>query len=137
MSLRDDLAGILARDHRFPLQAYLFVFEALEYSKGLKKKSRPRARGSARGPASRHVTGRELCEGARQLAIEQYGLLALAVLGSWGIRSTSDIGEVVYNLIASGELEKTQSDSRSDFNDVYDFEEAFRRGFVLALGDVA
>jgi uncharacterized repeat protein (TIGR04138 family) len=137
MSLRDDLAGILSRDHRYTLHGYLFVFEALEYTKGIKKKARPRARGSARGPASRHVTGRELCQGARELAVEQYGLLAMAVLGSWGIRSTSDIGEIVYNLIASGELEKTPSDSRSDFDDVYDFEDAFRRGFVLPLGEVA
>ena len=43
MSLRDDLAGVLARDPRYPIQAYAFVFEALEYTKNLKKR-RPGAR---------------------------------------------------------------------------------------------
>ena len=102
-------------------------------------------RARARGPARRrgdpgrtqHVTGRELCEGLRDLALEQYGLMALTVLAQWGIRSTSDIGEIVYNLIASGDLEKTPSDSRADFDDVFDFETALRRNYVLALDDVA
>lgn len=138
MSLRTDLAGVLARDPRYTVHAYSFVFEALEFTKGLKKRALGRARGGGRpAPSSRHVTGRELCEGARRLALEQYGMMALTVLGLWGIRSTSDIGEVVYNLIASGELEKAPSDSRADFDKVYDFDDAFRRGFNLALGDVA
>ena len=29
MSLRDDLAGVLARDPRYPIQAYAFVLESL------------------------------------------------------------------------------------------------------------
>ena len=71
------------------------------------------------------------------LALAHYGMLALAVLGQWGIRSTSDLGELVYNLIASGDLERSPADSRADFDQVYDFEEALRRDFVLALDDVA
>ena len=64
-------------------------------------------------------------------------MLALTVLQQWGLHSTADLGEIVYNLIASGDLEKTPSDSRADFNNVFEFEDVFRRGFVLALGDVA
>ena len=63
--------------------------------------------------------------------------MALTVLGLWGIHSTSDLGEMVYNLIASGDLEKTPSDSRADFDDVFDFETAFRRNYVLTLDEVA
>ena len=138
MSLRHDLAVVLARDPRYTILAYAFVFEALEYTKSLKKRSHGRVRGRATASAStRHVTGRELCEGARRLALEQYGLMALMVLELWGVRSTSDIGEIVYNLIESGDLEKTPSDSRSDFNNVFDFEHAFRRDFVLALDEVS
>jgi uncharacterized repeat protein (TIGR04138 family) len=138
MSLRDDLAGVLARDSRYPISAYVFVFEALEYTKNLKKRTQGRARGATRSTKPpRHVTGRELCDGARRLALEQYGLMALTVLGLWGIRSTSDLGNIVYNLIASGDLEKTPSDARTDFDNVFDFEDAFRRGFVLRLGEVA
>ncbi len=138
MSLRDELAGVLARDPRYSIHAYAFVFEALEYTKGLKKRlqARPRPRGR-QTPKTRHVSGRELCEGARLLALSHYGLLAIAVLNQWGIRTTSDFGEIVYNLISSGDLEKSSSDSRTDFDLVYDFEVAFRRDFVLALDDVA
>jgi uncharacterized repeat protein (TIGR04138 family) len=138
MSLRHSLSGVLARDPRYPVQAYAFVYEALEYTKRMARRPVVRGRGRSRsGSGSRHVTGRELCEGARRLALESYGLMALTVLKLWGIRSTSDLGEIVYNLIASGDLEKTPSDARSDFDNVFDFEHAFQRDFVLALDEVA
>ncbi len=138
MSLRNDLAGVLARDPRYTIHAYAFVFEALEFTKGLKKRSQGRVRGRTRPSASaRHVSGRDLCEGARRLALDHYGLMALTVLKLWGIRSTADLGEIVYNLIASGDLEKTPTDSRSDFQNVFDFEHALRRDFVLPLDEVA
>ena len=117
MSLRNDLAGVLARDPRYSIHAYAFVFEALEYTKKhLKKRAqtRTRARGKA-FTAARHVSGRELCEGVRRLALDHYGLMALTVLDLWGIRSTSDLGEIVFNLIASGDLEKTPPDCAFGF----------------------
>ncbi|AGA31129.1 Minf_1886 family protein [Singulisphaera acidiphila] len=142
MSLRDDLAEVLSRDPRYPIQAYAFVLEALESTKIDKKKSRARVQPRGKAPkkglaASRHVTGRELCEGARRLALDHYGLMAISVLALWNIRSTSDIGEIVYNLIASGDLEKTPTDSRADFDNVFTFDEALRRNYVMALDEVA
>jgi uncharacterized repeat protein (TIGR04138 family) len=138
MSLRDDLAGVLARDPRYSIQAYAFVFEALEYTKNLKKRNQSRNRTRSQPfTNTRHVSGRELCEGARRLALSHYGMMAMTVLNQWGLRSTSDLGEIVYNLIASGDLEKAPSDSRTDFDNIYDFEAAFRRDYVLALDDVA
>ncbi len=136
MSLRDDLAGVLARDPRYSIHAYAFVFEALESTKTMKKRIQARVRGR-RPPRSRHVTGRELCEGARLLALAHYGLMAMAVLSQWGIRTTSDLGEIVFNLITSGDLESSPSDSRADFDSVFEFEDALRRDYVLALDDVA
>lgn len=137
MSLRDDLAGVLARDPRYSIHAYAFVFEALEYTKRTRRKARARDRRTPKLDYSQHVNGRELCEGVRDLALKQYGLLAVAVLGQWGLRSTSDIGEIVYNLIASGDLETTPQDSRADFDGVFDFEAALRRDYVMPLDDVA
>jgi uncharacterized repeat protein (TIGR04138 family) len=143
MSLRDDLAGVLARDPRYSIYAYVFVFEALEYTKKnvkrrgpLRSRTRTQARGKA-PTAPRHVSGRELCEGARRLALEHYGLMALTVLSLWGIRSTSDLGNIVYNLIASGDLERTTNDQRADFDNVFDFETELRRNYVLELDEVA
>jgi len=139
MSLRENLAGVVARDPRYSIHAYAFVLEALEHTKALRKRGRTRSRPRRPrgGELSQHVSGRELCEGARDLALQHYGLMAMAVLAQWGIRSTSDLGEIVYNLIASGDLEKTPADNRSDFDGVFEFEAALRRDYVLALDEVA
>lgn len=134
MSLRDDLATVLARDPRYSIQAYLFVFEALEHTKSLKKRARRKAKTrSAPLSGSRHVSGRELCEGARSLALAHYGMLALTVLAGWGIHKTADLGAVVDNLVNSGDLERSANDSLDDFDDVYDFETVFRREFVFSF----
>jgi uncharacterized repeat protein (TIGR04138 family) len=136
MSLRRDLAAVLAGDARYTWHAYLFVFESLEHAKTHKERTRRSGSRERRRLATRetkHVTGRELCEGARALALQQYGLLARLVLGQWGIHATSDLGEIVYNLIAAGHIEKTPTDRRSDFDDVFDFETAFAQREALLL----
>jgi len=80
-----------------------------------------------------HVSGRELCEGLREYALKAFGRLARSVLTSWGIHRSDDIGEIVFNLIDAGLLRKTDEDRREDFHDVFDFEEAFDRGFEIHL----
>jgi len=69
------------------------------------------------------------------LGLRQFGLLAATVFEHWGVRSTSDIGDIVYHLIEAGDLEKTPNDSRSDFNNVYDFETALRPKPLLTNDD--
>ncbi len=69
------------------------------------------------------------------MGLRQFGLLAATVFGHWGVRSTSDIGDIVYHLIDAGDLEKTPSDSRSDFDNVFDFETALRPRPLLANDD--
>src|SRR5690606_7421190 len=82
-----------------------------------------------------HVSGQELCEAIRLYALEQYGLVAQCVLGHWGVRSTSDFGEIVFNLIDIKKMKKTDHDRREDFDDVYDFDDAFRTGFEITMPD--
>jgi uncharacterized repeat protein (TIGR04138 family) len=139
MSLRDDLAAILARDARYSVHAYAFVFEALEHTKTRKRQAggQPRSRRKGKSDPAQHVTGQELCHGAKELALRLYGLMAVTVLARWGITSTSDLGNIVYNLIAAGDMERSAHDSRSDFDGVYDFEAAFRRDYVVVLDEVA
>lgn len=134
MSFRDEIGRVIARDSRYSLEAYAFVLESLHLARNRKLRTirrNARRRGTettARGAvtASGHVSGRQVCHAARRLALRQYGMLAIPVLERWGLRSTSDIGEIIYNLIAAGDLDKTPEDSREDFNDVYDFETVFR-----------
>ena len=84
---------------------------------------------AARARVSRHVTGRELAEGLRDYALEQFGPLAKTVLNAWGVSETIHFGDIVYNLIDYNIFSKTDSDRREDFADIYDFETAFERPF--------
>lgn len=140
MSHREALAGAVVRDPRYSVDAYEFVFAALDLAKVRKRKARRskgRGRKSRTGAKSesKHVSGKELSEAARDLALDLYGRLALTILNGWGIRSTSDLGEIVYNLIASGDLASSEEDQRSDFDNVYDFESALYRDYVIPIED--
>ena len=80
---------IRLREPRFHEHAYLFVLSALEFSQ-------------SRLPERRHITGRELAESCRDLALDRYGVMARLVLDHWGVRSTADIGDVVFTLVDMG-----------------------------------
>src|SRR6185437_6521372 len=79
----------------------------------------------------RHLTGQELCEAIRLFALDQFGYMAKCVLNSWGVHSTSDFGEIVFNLIRIGQMRKTSKDRREDFDDVFDFEAGLRQSFQI------
>ena len=129
------LLDLIRQDKRYRLESYLFMFEALHYAQsvlamGKYSESEPAPEAATdpedeKGP-QRHVTGQELCEAIRRYALEQYGFMAKTVLYSWGVHSTADFGEIVFNLIRIGRMRKTPSDRREDFNNVFDFETAFQ-----------
>lgn len=133
---------LVRQDRRYRVEAYVFVFEALSYAQTVLQLGTPRTSEPAdeehdeeeRGP-QRHVTGQELCEAIRGYALDQYGLMAKTVLTSWGIRSTSDFGEIVFSLIRIGKMRKTADDRREDFDNVYDFDEAFMQEFRISPED--
>lgn len=115
-SPEDLLNGILARDSRYMIEAYAFVRSGLDFTVSRLKKPR-------------HASGQELLEGIRELAIEEFGPMAKTVLNGWGITRTEDIGEIVFNMVETGLLGKTDEDDRADFANGYDFDEAFRKPF--------
>lgn len=100
------------KDKRYKPDSYEFVMQALHFTQNMLKKQT-------------HVTGRELLEGIRDFAIEQYGPMAKAVLKHWGITKTGDFGNVVFNMVNEKMLSKTEKDSIDDFRDVYDFDAVF------------
>lgn len=125
---------LLEKDPRYKLEAYQFVREALDFahrSLGMGS-SRPVPAGQDPPPEA-HLTGQQLCDAIRQLAMEQFGYMAKTVLNNWGVHSTSDFGEIVYNLIEINEMKKSDSDRREDFDDVYDFDEALLEQFEIRL----
>lgn len=129
------ILDLLQEDPRYPLDAYAFVQDGLCYAQevmrlGEKRLTETREPSDVEGErVDAHLTGQELCLAIQKLAIEQYGRMARLVLDRMGIRSTSDIGEIVYNMIRIGEMRKSKSDRREDFDDVYDFEQIFDREF--------
>ena len=126
------LEDVVRRDPRYPYEAYEFVFAALDHTqKLLGRAQEPPDEGD-----THHVSGRELLEGVRDLALREFGLMARTVFRMWGIRNTSDFGEIVFNLVAANLMSKTDRDDRADFADVYDLDEALVRGYRIELGEV-
>ncbi len=114
---------IVEADPRYQLAAYEFVCSAVTYT-GQKL----RAEGAA---AERlHISGRQLLDGIRELALQEFGPLALDVLEEWGVKCTEDFGAVVFNLVEHNLLGASDDDSPEDFANGYDFIGAFLKPFV-------
>lgn len=104
------------RNPRFHGRAYLFVLSSLHHV--MNEMDRPR-----------HISGAELAQGVRSLAIESFGPLARTVLEHWGVHSTADLGEIVFALVEAGILITQDGDRPEDFHGLFDFEEAFDRNY--------
>jgi uncharacterized repeat protein (TIGR04138 family) len=117
--VENPLAQVIAQDPRYKPEAYVFVHDALGHT-------------WARLDQRRHITGRELLDGIKDLALKRYGPMARAVLNSWGVKTTDDFGAIVFNLVEAGLLSKTDEDRIEDFHDVYDFEDAFVHSYGIA-----
>jgi uncharacterized repeat protein (TIGR04138 family) len=115
------LDQILAADERFHRDAYLFMREALDFTQKLI--------GTKNQGKVRHVSGQELLDGLRQYALAQFGPMTVTVFEEWGIRNCKDFGEIVFNMVEIGLLAKTEKDTRDDFQNGYDFTDAFRKPF--------
>ena len=112
--MKKNLEQIAKQDSRYSPQAIKFVYEGLGYT----------AKNVAEEP--RRVSGQTLCEGLRRLAIEKWGRLATLVLNTWGVKTTRDFGEIVWLMIEHEWMSAQPTDSIDDFNDVYDFNTAFK-----------
>ena len=111
---------ILARDTRYALAAYFFLYEALAFTQKKLKRDDPNM-----DIDQRHVRGQELIEGIRDYATELFGPLAPTVFRNWGLTATQDFGDIVFNLVENDLLNKTDADRREDFANGFDFDTAF------------
>lgn len=115
--LYDKLERIADASGRFDPKAYLFVLRGLEHA---------RHRLQREG----HVSGQELTESIRLLAIAEFGPTAKIVLNGWGVEATEDFGRMVFQMIEGGLLSKTEEDTIDDFHDRFDFETEFVRNYA-------
>jgi len=114
--MNQEFEPILQKDSRYKLEAYFFVLAALDYTR--KDTGKPK-----------HITGKELLEGIRKLGLEQYGIMTKTVFESWGVKTTNDFGQIVFNMVTTGLLGKTEEDKVEDFDNVYDFTEVFEKNY--------
>ena len=126
------IIDLLQKDQRYHLEAYQFVREGLGYAQKVMKMPATKDDGSESGVKDHHLTGQQLCVALKEYALDRYGYLAQTVLNSWGIYGTSDFGEIVYNLIRIKEMRKSKTDRREDFDDQFEFEDAFQPRFELS-----
>lgn len=131
ISFEEVVEQLIAKDQRYQREAYQFVREALEHTRKMLDREHKEIKLVKRGAKEeQHVTGQQLLEGARELARESFGPMAMTVLEEWGIRSCRDIGEIVFIMVEHKLLKKTDRDSRTDFENGYDFFEVFRKPYL-------
>src|SRR6516164_6332647 len=116
ISFEEALELILAKDPRYPRDAYLFVREALDRTQ--------RAIAKRALEDVRHVSGQELLGGIREFALAEFGPMAMMVLNEWGIHTSRDFGEIVFNMVENG---GTNSFAVGDFKDPESFAAKLRQ----------
>jgi uncharacterized repeat protein (TIGR04138 family) len=114
------ISRVLEKDPRYKKEAYEFVMEALSYTQ-------------RRFKAACHVTSQELLQGIREFLLQQFGPMTMAVLNHWGVRSSEDFGNIVFNLVEREVLSKTKDDDISHFRDAFDFEKVFYKDYRKQL----
>ena len=121
LNFEEVLQRISSQDSRYHREAYFFLREALDHTQ------KRLSQGKRVEP--RHVTGQELLTGIREYALTQFGPMAKTVLNEWGVKSCEDFGEMVFKMVEHGLLSRTEKDSRDDFKDGFDFDQAFCQPF--------
>lgn len=125
LTFRDGIMDrIRLRERRYDERAYLFVLAGLEFCQ-------------QRLHERRHITGAELAEGCRDLALERFGVMSRLVLAHWGIHETADIGRIVFTLVDLGMLLSAPGDTPADFDNVFSFDQAFERDYPWCAGIAA
>ena len=113
---KEDYTEILKKDDRYDSRAYDFVLEVIHF---------------ASTDAKGHVTGQELLDYFRDMALDAYGPLAYTVLNDWGVRCCEDVGAIVFNLYDAKRIGKTDSDSPEDFVGGFNFKHEFLDPFAV------
>ena len=124
------LSEIVRRDPRYGYDAYEFLHRALRFTQEqLGIPPQP----SGKDELHRHVSGRQLLDGVKELAQREFGRMARVVFKNWGINETLDIGNMVFNLVEAGLLFRRPEDTLDDFRNVYDLDEALIRDYEFRM----
>ena len=114
------LEQVAAESGRYPPEAFDFVRQGLNHTV-----MQIHGASKAKAEEACHVTGQQLCWGLRNYAVQRYGLMARSVLEHWNITRTNDFGRIVFAMVESKLMQKTDRDDIRDFSGVFDFATAF------------
>jgi uncharacterized repeat protein (TIGR04138 family) len=129
VQFEESVGSILTRESRYDGHAYFFLKDSLDYT--LKRVM------EETGGRGRHVSGKELLEGFRDLALEQFGPMAATLMDEWGVRECRDVGNMVFQLIEEQVFGRQDSDKPEDFDGVFDFHKSLRDPFLPVRRDFA
>lgn len=115
VQFEQSVVSILQRDRRFDPHAFFFLKDALDFT--LKRVA------EGNGGQARHVSGPELLEGFRDLALEQFGPMGSTLMKEWGVHSCQDVGDMVFLLIEEQVFGRQDTDRKEDFQGVFDLHE--------------
>lgn len=130
--MRDMELLSVARQTKYPIDAFLFIQRGLDFTVTHLHGKRTVKAAVDESDESRHISGKQLCMGLRDFALDQYGFMAQAVLRRWRITSCEDFGQIVFAMVQAEMMRKTPEDRIEDFNDVFDFAEAFSPQMLLS-----
>jgi uncharacterized repeat protein (TIGR04138 family) len=132
-------------DQRYVYEAYDFVCQAVNYTQGRlgRDREKPISDEARSGTAKAkpksceadnhyHITAAELLRGTCELAIKEFGMMAPIVFQKWGVRTTEDIGQIVFRLIRCERLSQSDRDDPDDFVDVFDLDRELTEGFSMS-----
>lgn len=105
----DGFDDIVAKDSRYDARAYALLMDCVHFL----------------GKEDRHMTAADIMDEFKERTLDQYGAMSMTVLSEWGLRSTEDLGEMMFNLSEHGRVRRDPEDTAECFVGGYDFEEAF------------
>lgn len=118
-SLQRILELLSQKEPRYHPEAYQLVWKAMDL---LARKWATEGR--------RDFRAHEVMEAFKEVTLQEFGPLSLLVLEEWGVKSTRDIGNLVFNMVELGLLGKSPEDRIEDFDHGFDFQEAFKKPFL-------
>ena len=117
----DAVEAISSEHQGYDSGAYYFLKDALDFT--------VRRVMESNDGKHRHVASSELLIGFRDLAIQEFGPMASTMMTEWGVKSCSDIGAMVFQLIEEGVFGKQDSDTLEDFSEIFPLIETLEAPF--------
>ena len=124
------LMELTREDERYAYEAYEFLCESVTYTQAYLGRY-PQEEDDP--DMDYHINGEELLRGTCNLAVIEFGMMAATVFRQWGIRTTGDIGQIVFNLIHAELLSQSDRDNLDEFEDLFEIDKYLHDQFELSV----